>query len=439
VIRKIKQVLFSDLARVSSTTFLSTLVKFISNFIAAKVIAVYIGPPGMAFLGQFTNASAIFIMLSCGAINMGVTKFLAEHANEFDLQKRYINNAIKITLITSIGTSGALFLFNHQIGFYLFQTDGYSNLIKVLAICIPFISFNNLLLSIINGFKEYKKFVSISIFSSLIMLALTVVFVKLFLIKGAFLSFILSQSLVVIFSVCYVRNANWFSPGFLKEKFDRHIIKKLSGFSMMAVVSISLLPLSMIVIRKLVISHLSVNHAGIWEGINRISMTYLTLITSSLQVYYLPRLSELQSKPDIRNEIIGAYKFVLPVLLIISGLIFFSRDIIIPILFTSEFAPMRELFAYQLIGDVLKISGYLLAFLMWAKGMVKFFIFSEILFSALYVLLAYIGLTTYNLQGVVLAYMATYFLYLIFFAVYFKNYLLPVQAVNKSERTEFNN
>lgn len=302
----------------------------------------------------------------------------------------------------------------------------------MLAICIPFISFNNLFLSIINGYKQYKNYVLISIISSLLMLGLTVAFVTLYKIEGAFLSFILSQSLVIIVSLWFIRKAKWLSFRFWQDKIDRHIINKLSGFSIMSMVSIALLPLSLIIIRKLIISHLSINHAGIWEGINRISTTYLTLITSSLQVYYLPRLSELKNETDIRNEIAGAYKFILPVLLVISGMIYLGRDLIIDVLFTNEFRPMRDLFAYQLIGDIFKISGFLLAFLMWAKRMIKFFIFTEVLFSLLYVLLAYTGLTAFNLQGVVLAYLVTYFIYLVFFAIYFRKYILPVKKSNSN-------
>ena len=64
---------------------------------------------------------------------------------------------------------------------------------------------------------------------------------------------------------------------------------------------------------------------------------------------------------------------MLPLLVVSAVAIYFSRDIIIRILFTSEFLDMRELFIWQLAGDVIKLCGWLLAILFLAKKMVKWF------------------------------------------------------------------
>jgi polysaccharide transporter, PST family len=89
---------------------------------------------------------------------------------------------------------------------------------------------------------------------------------------------------------------------------------------------------------------------------------------------------------------------------------------IINLLFTSQFMAMRNLFAWQLAGDVVKMAGWLLAILFWAKGMAKWFIVTELYFSLQYVLLAYLCVNTYGLQGACIAYFINYTSY--FAAVY---------------------
>ncbi|HSN61367.1 MAG TPA: hypothetical protein VLR49_10555, partial [Ferruginibacter sp.] len=75
-----------NLIKTSFYTSISTALSFISGFIVVKVVAVKIGPKGIAFVGQFQNTTAILSMLATAAITMGVVKYLSEH--KFDPVKR---------------------------------------------------------------------------------------------------------------------------------------------------------------------------------------------------------------------------------------------------------------------------------------------------------------------------------------------------------------
>lgn len=130
----------------------------------------------------------------------------------------------------------------------------------------------------------------------------------------------------------------------------------------MTLVSAATVPVTQMLLRGYVISHLSSIEAGWWEGMNRISAMYLMIITSSFGVYYLPRLSELTDRLEISKEIRKAYKIIIPVLLIGIITIYSLRYFIIRILFTADFLPMENLFIWQLLGDFLRYAvGYLLS------------------------------------------------------------------------------
>ena len=113
----------------------------------------------------------------------------------------------------------------------------------------------------------------------------------------------------------------------------------------------------------------------------RVSNAYLVLLTTTLSVYYLPKLSEINDNFTIRKEIFSGYKIILPVLIVLSSMIYVFRNWIVLILFSENFLPTTNLFAVQLLGDVFKISSWLIANLMLAKAMSKLYILSEILFS----------------------------------------------------------
>lgn len=95
---------------------------------------------------------------------------------------------------------------------------------------------------------------------------------------------------------------------------------------------------------------------------NRISGLYLLFVTTSFSVYYLPKLSEIKTQVLLK-EIIKTYKIITPIIVISLILIFLLKNLVINVLFTKEFYPMKDLFFWQLLGDFFKIMSWILAFL----------------------------------------------------------------------------
>lgn len=118
--------------KTSLLSAISTFIKLASNLVINKVIAIYIGPAGIALIGQFQNFLTVVTTLGNGAINAGVTKYVAEY-NEKDSQKRdaYISVAIKITLLVSIIIGLVLIIGSHFISEKMFQTEQYLSLIHI--------------------------------------------------------------------------------------------------------------------------------------------------------------------------------------------------------------------------------------------------------------------------------------------------------------------
>lgn len=91
--------------------------------------------------------------------------------------------------------------------------------------------------------------------------------------------------------------------------------------------------------------------------------------------------------------------------------IYFLRDLIINLLFTKEFLPMRDLFAWQMLGDTLKIGSWILTYLMLGQALVKIFIITEILFGFGFFAWTYLFTNYFGLQAVVIAHAVNYLAY----------------------------
>ncbi|MBZ4358914.1 lipid III flippase WzxE, partial [Mycobacterium tuberculosis] len=94
--------------------------------------------------------------------------------------------------------------------------------------------------------------------------------------------------------------------------------------------------------------------------------------------YLLPTLSRLSAKTDITHEIVKSLKFVLPAVAAASLTVWLLRDFAIWLLFSDRFTAMRDLFAWQLVGDVLKVGAYVYGYLVIAKASLRFYILTEI-------------------------------------------------------------
>jgi PST family polysaccharide transporter len=374
------------------------------------VVAVQIGPKGIAFVGQFQNTTAILTMLATAAITTGVVKYLAEHKEDPVKREEIINTAFLIVFFSSLIISLFVMSTSGFLSEAAFKTKNFWIVYFLFGLFTMAISFNALFSAILNGLKEIKKFTIVNICSSLIGVVITVFSALFFGLIGVLIAGTATAIIIFLINI-YIFNRlgiKW-KPNF--KVWDKPVVKMLSAFSLMAVVTGFVAPAMQILVRDRIILQFSVADAGYWQAVTKISDYYLSFITSVLGVYYMPRLSEIQSKAELKNEIFKGYKIILPVVGIIAFLIWVLKGFIIQVLFTPEFSPMKPLFIYQLLGDFFKIGSWLLAYLMIAKAMTKTYIATEIIFAASYVALSYYFMNRYGIIGATYSFCINYALY----------------------------
>ncbi len=419
IYRKIRS---SELVNISVFTGSATVVKLFTAFFTAKIIAIHLGPEGLGLLGQLSSFISIALVLSTGAITNGVVKYLAEYKNDLIKQKKVIKTAVNITLFFSTLISILVILFSSFWSNILFKTNAkeYNSIIIIFGFTLFFYASFSLFTAILNGLKEFKKYNFIGIWSSLIGLFFSIILVIYANLYGALLAAVTYQSIVFIIIIFYKSKIDLIKWQTLKNTIvDKSDYIKLSKFSLMALVSSATVPVSQIIIRNYILKDIDAETVGYYEGINRLSNLYLTIITTTLSIYYLPKLSEITNSKLLKHEIFKGYKLILPVTFIILVLVFLFKNWVINLVFSKSFSEMESYFLPQLIGDFFKIASWLLAFQMIAKAMTKTYIISEIFFSTLLVILTMSLINLYGGIGSVYAYAINYLLYFISMLIIF--------------------
>jgi PST family polysaccharide transporter len=305
-----------------------------------------------------------------------------------------------------------------------------SNVFVWLALTLPAIAANNILLAIVNGKKEVGIYVTANIIGSLVAMLVTGLLSFNFGLYGTLVAFAISPAIVLLATATLVARKNWFKAKFLWGYINKSALRELSGFALMGLTSALTAPLSYMLIRDHLVTSMSLSAAGYWQASWKISEIYLMLVTTTLSVYYLPRLAEIRTARELKSEIFKVYRFVMPVVAAGALIIFILREFIIEILFTADFSPLSDLFSWQLVGDVIKIGSWILAYIMLGRAMVKLFIVTEITFSIIFVSLSWLLVNIYGLIGVSMAYAVSYSLYWICMGIFIKKEINKMDVVN---------
>ena len=412
-----------DLKTTTLWSALSTIIRMLAGIISVKFVAYIVGPSGVALIGQLQSSISITNSGANMGMGQGTIKYLSEDRKDKIKHQKIVSSSFFVTVFCSIIISTVILVFYNTIGNYLFKTNDFDFIIIILALSLSFYAVQQILTQALNGYQEIKKLIVAKIVTSIIGLIFTLLLVYIAGVEGALLALVITQIIGFIVLIYFSLKSSWFKKEMFFSGYDKETLKRLFKYSLMTFVSVILLNVRQIYLRDYVIENLSANAAGHWQAIWKISEIYLTVITFSLSIYYLPKLSSVNDKQTLKKEIFKGYKLLLPVVFVLSILMYLFRDLIILILFSKEFNPVRDLFLYQLIGDVLKIASWLLSFMMIAKAMTKEFLITEVVSISLFLILSLCFFNNYGILGLTYAYAINYAIYLIMMIVLFRKLL----------------
>ena len=388
------------------STAISLLVRLISN----KIVAVYLGTNGIFLLGQLKDFLRLSNVLSGFGIENGIIKYTSQFQESDEELKKILSTSFRIHLIFSLIFSILILFFSNIISEYLsldFESKFY---FLVLSISVISFSIHTLLMSIINGIKRIKLYVTINVVSIVISAIIMITLVLKYAVIGALYALIINQIITLAVTCILFYLYKPFKISLLFSSFDFNYFKKLSSFSIMAITGPTCLIISTFIVRYYISDEFDTNFAGSWEAMWRISAIYLLFLISTFKFYLIPTFSKLNNE-DLKEEVFKIWKVVIPIIVIITAGVYLLRDIIITVLLSKEFFLINEIIFFHLLGDIIKINCWVLGNILISKADTKAFVFFQIEWSVVFVILSYFLINTYGFWGVSLAYFITYIIH----------------------------
>lgn len=419
-----RKIIQTSLFKITSLNSFSVVLKIGIGLITSKILAIFVGPSGMALVGNLRNFLTSLENISTLGFQNGIVKYAAENEKNKDELQKIISTVFISLLFMAIFLSGILFFtasfWNQKI---FGNNTEYFLIFKVLAFVLPTYGLSIFLIAVINGLGKFKKVIWINIIGNVIGLLTSIFLILQFKTTGALLAIVIAPSLLFLVTFYLVQREIQLLQLVKFNLFDFKIVKNLSSYSLMALVSSVFGPFVFLAIRNHIIQNLGIEQAGYWETMTRISTYYLLFVSTILSVYFLPKLSKTQNNAATKIVFWQYYKFILPVFVLGLTVLYFARFFIVQLLFTKEFLPVTDLFFWQFLGDIFKVCALILGFQFFAKKMTSAFIITELFsLSVLYFASLYC-IKLFQIEGVVIAYAFQNLIYLVVLAVYFRKSL----------------
>lgn len=388
--------------------------KLISSFVVSKVSAIYLGPSGYALVGNFRDVFQAILGITSTGFQSGTIKHIAENKNDKGYFSKVVSSIVVFSLLLSLVLGILLLVFSKTLSLTVLKTTDYAFVFRYLAILLPLISLNFVVLYIINGLQKIKTYTKLIVLVSVINALITFLFIYYYQLQGAFIAVNVVSAITLICSLCIKDVRDVLSQIALTTKsVSITIIKSMSIYVLMAAYSTVLISVTYLLIRNQIISEFGENTAGYWEAMNKISMFYMVFFTSIFTLYLLPKLSENFTQTGYKSIMQSYFLKLIPLMAGIFLVLFVLRIFIIRLFLTEEFLIVEQYFLLQFAGDFIKIIGFSLAYQFHAKKMVTIYFTSDaVIYLSFYFLSVYL-LESFDLKGVFYAHIISSTLYLI--------------------------
>jgi PST family polysaccharide transporter len=399
--------------KITSLNSLVVGARLIISLLVQNLLAYYTGQAGIAKVGQIRNISNILMSVSSLGVFNGVVKYVSEYKNNQQGLQKLFSTVFVLSTIATLTLSLVIYFSANMLSQWLFFTEAYAIVFKVLAVAAPFIAMNRIFNGVISGISAYKIHAKIEIIWYTLASLLLLVSLYYYNIGGVLLAIAVTPIVQFFVLIFIFGNTLREYIIFKKLSFKTPLLKALLGFTLMSFVGTVFLNFIEIELRTLISDRISENEAGVWTAMSSISKIYMQFLVLIFPIYILPNYAKISSLALFKKQVKEIYTTLLPLVFVGMLAVYLCKNQIIEIIYTDAFLSMTPLFKWQLLADFTRFLAVVLAYYFISKNAFGYFILTELISLVFYFIFAKVLISDYGTEGVVVANLLRYFCYLI--------------------------
>lgn len=228
MLQRARNITRTSFFKVTSLNAVNVGVKIAGGLLASKMIAVFIGPSGMALMGNLRNLlSSVDTFATLGFQN-GIIKYVAEYEADEHKLRKFLTTLFITVIVSVILCSLALILFTGPLCDYIFPLNPeYAWVIKILAFILPLYTGNLIFMAVLTGLGDYRKVIGVTIWGNASGVLYSALLIWQMGVEGAFLALITAPVLQMVVAY-YLLQKRFPRLLFLaKDHFDSSFLKGL--------------------------------------------------------------------------------------------------------------------------------------------------------------------------------------------------------------------
>jgi O-antigen/teichoic acid export membrane protein len=355
---------------------------FLSGLIINKLIAVFSGPSGIALFGVVKNFYIFYsAILKLGSDNV-VLATAARSQREQRLEQKLVRGIFRLILFQSVVIIFSLIFFDELIYRLVFEDILHlkdQSTIKVLLCMIFLTSISETLISFNNGRSTIRNTIIASLIGTLSTLLLVGILKPQALATVAILALTSGAISAVYLIFIFLRDYHhlFFSA------ISRNIFKELPT-SVHLLIQPLIVSASFLIIQRQIGAHYGVEQLSFFIMGFILIGTFLTLLMSSLRMYFMPKLGSILSPID-RNNFYNQHLYLfLPIAALCSLVIVVASKYLVLLLYSSEFLEAAEYLAILASAIVPRTLGWIIATAALEQQKFRLYLASETLREFLY-------------------------------------------------------
>ena len=388
-----------------------TAVYLVIGVLVGKALALFVGPPGVGIWGLMQSTTGILGII----VGLGVATSLVRSVARAVSAGRLADaqNLRLGSLALAVFTTLALFLVSlptaEWVATSLLGSASFSGAVPLLALAVGFSLIGAVEQGALNGWHRIRQLTMVVIASSILGGVATVLLVAAFGVDGIAPGLLITAvsgagvgavGAALVLGPVRIRAVRQAVSGI------REIVLVGSPYALSQGVGTG----AQLLVPVVVLFLLDSASVGYYRAAATISVGYLAFVLNAFAQDYYPRVAAAEPL-ELRGLIERQTRLVLalgvPLVLVTLAL----APLVVTVLYSNEFFPAVDILRWQLVGDLLKLPAWAMAFAVLARGRSVLFFATELAFGFSLLLGVWAATSWWGLQGAGIAYLFSYGIY----------------------------
>ena len=404
-----------QILRSSSIIGGASVVNILVGLLRTKVAAVLLGPAGVGIIGLLQSLMVTASAVSALGFGTVGTRQVAEAAGSNDeVAMAQARRALFWgTILLALVGASIFWLLRNVLAQKVFGDTAYSGSVGWLALGVALGVIAGSQIALLNGLRRVGDIARVSILSAVLSTAIGIVSVWQWGSRGILAFVLAAPAASFIFGLWFAtRVPRIVAPDTpLRSLFGQwSVMARLGTSFMLAGLAVAV---GHLLVRTMVQRELGPEALGHFQAAWMISMTYIGFVLSAMGTDYYPRLTATIKDHSATNRLVNEQT---EVALLLAGPVFLGMlgfaPWVIEVLYSSQFGDAVAVLRWQILGDLIKVAGWPMGFIILAAGDGRAFMLVDIISISVFAILTWIGLPIVGIEATGMSFLAMYMVYL---------------------------